>query len=298
MDVEQIADGLYGLPPPEFTAAREQAAARARASGDPVTADRVHRLRRPTLAAWLGNLLVREHPEELRGLLELASGLREAQARLDGDQLRELTQRRRAVVAALTSQAGQAATRAGLSVGEGPLGELEQTLQAALTDPAVADAVASGRLTSARNPGSATAQGPGPRGNLPESRLSASRLSASRPAAPARAPSRAAGDRTRQLTEAQQLSARAAEQAEAAEAAARKARAQLDQAAGRRQRLREQIDQLSERLDQLRTDERRAAATERDARTRVESTDREARRAGGRARDAADRLRHLDQRAA
>ena len=291
MDVEQIADGLYGLPPPEFTAAREQAAARSRAAGDPATADRVHRLRRPTLAAWLANLLVREHPEELRGLLELASGLREAQARLDGDQLRELTQRRRAVVAALTSQAGQAATRAGLSVGEGPLGELEQTLQAALTDPAVADAVASGRLTSARNPGSAT--GPGPRGSLPESRLSASR-----PRAPAGAPSRAAADRTRQLTEAQQLSARAAEQAEAAEAAAGKARAQLDQAAERRQRLREQIDQLSERLDQLRTDERRAAATERDARTRVESTDREARRAGGRARDAADRLRHLDQRAA
>ena len=293
MDVEQIADGLYGLPPPEFTAAREQAAARARASGDPATADRVHRLRRPTLAAWLANLLVREHPEELRGLLELASGLREAQARLDGDQLRELTQRRRAVVAALTRQAGQAATRAGLSVGEGPLGELEQTLQAALTDPAVADAVASGRLTSARNPGSATAHGPGPRGSLPESRLSASR-----PRAAARAPSRAAADRTRQLTEAQQLSARAAEQAEAAEAAAGKARAQLDQAAERRQRLREQIDQLSERLDRLRTDERRAAATERDARTRVESTDREARRAGGRARDAADRLRHLDQRAA
>ena len=293
MDVEQIADDLYGLPPPEFTAAREQAAARARASGDAVTADRVHRLRRPTLAAWLVNLLVREHPQEVRALLELASGLREAQARLDGDQLRELTQRRRAVVAALTGQAGQAATRAGLSVGEGPLNELEQVLHTALTDPEAADAVASGRLTSTRNPGGAAAPGPGLRAGPP----------ASRPRAPARAPDRtaqerSAQERTRQLTQAQQLSADAAEQARAAEATAGQAREQLDRASGQRQRLREQIEQLSEQLDRLRTDERRAAAAERDARSRVESTDREARRARGRARDAADRLRHLDQRAA
>ena len=298
MDVEQIADDLYGLPPPEFTAAREQAAARARASGDAVTADRVHRLRRPTQAAWLVNLLVREHPQEVRALLELASGLREAQARLDGDQLRELTQRRRAVVAALTGQAGQAATRAGLSVGEGPLSELEQVLHTALTDPEAADAVASGRLTSTRNPGGAAAPGPGLRAGPP----------ASRPRAPARAPGRSAQERTaqersaqertRQLTQAQQLSADAAEQARAAEAAAGQAREQLDRASGQRQRLREQIEQLSEQLDRLRTDERRAAAAERDARSRVESTDREARRARGRARDAADRLRHLDQRAA
>jgi hypothetical protein len=290
MDVEQIADGLYGLPPPEFTAAREEAAARARAGGEPVLADRVHRLRRPTLAAWLANLLVREHPQEMRGLLELASGLREAQARLDGAQLRELTQRRRAVVSALTSQAARAATRAGLTVGEGPLNELEQTLHTALTDQAVADAVASGRLTGTRD-----------LGNAPDAGLNPSQRggrTAPGPRVPARARGRTGDDRRRELTQAQQLSARAAEQAGAAEAAAGKARDQLERATEQRQRLREQVERLAERLDRLRADERGAAAAEREARARVDSTDREARRARGRARDAADRLHHLDQRAA
>ncbi|MBC3839789.1 hypothetical protein GXW82_04710 [Streptacidiphilus sp. 4-A2] len=75
-DVEQIADALYALPPPEFTAARDAAAARARGDHRPEVAERVHRLRRPTLGAWLANLLVREYPDEVRSLLELAAALR------------------------------------------------------------------------------------------------------------------------------------------------------------------------------------------------------------------------------
>jgi hypothetical protein len=280
MDFEQLADSLYGLPPPEFTAAREAAAARSRAAGEAAVAERVHRLRRPTLAAWLANLLVREYPQEVGALLELASGLRRAQSQLDGAQLRELTARRRAVVSALTRLAAQAATRAGLAVGEGPLSDLEETLHAVLTDQAVADAFATGRLTSTRDPGSA---GVG------------RSLSTPVPRAPARAPRTGADPRRAQ---AEQLSARTTEQAEAAEAAAGQAREQLERATQARQQVREQVEQLAERLDQLRADERRAAAAEREARTRVDATDREARQARGRARAAADRLRHLDQRAA
>ena len=283
MDLEQIADGLYGLPPPEFTAAREAAAGRARAAGEPAVAEQVHRLRRPTQAAWLGNLLVREYPDEVRSLLELAAGLRAAQDRLDGAQLRELTQRRRAVVSALTRQAGQAAARAGLAVGEGPLGELEQTLHAALTDQAVAGAFATGRLTSARDPGSAA----GGR-SLPAARP---------PRAPVKA-LRTGDEQRRRLAQAQQLSTRTAEEARSAEAAAAEAREQLERATARRERRAARIAELTERLDQARAGERAAAAEERDARARVEATDREARRAQGRARDAADRLSHLDQRAA
>ena len=285
MDLEQIADGLYGLPPPEFTAAREAAVGRARAAGEPALAERVHRLRRPTLGAWLANLLIREYPAEVRALLELAAGLREAQARLDGAQLRELTQRRRAVVSALTRQAGQAATRAGLSVGEGPLRELEQTLHTVLTDQAAAEVFAAGRLSSTRDLGGT----PGGR---------------STPAAPAapRAPVKplrtGEEERRRRLTQAQQLSARAAEDAQTAEAAAARAREQLERASAQRRELLGRIEDLAGQLEQARAEERGAAAGERDARARVEATDREARRAQGRARDAADRLSHLDQRAA
>lgn len=283
MDLEQIADGLYGLPPPEFTAAREAAAARARAAGDAAVAEQVHRLRRPTLAAWLANLLVREYPDEVRSLLELAAGLRAAQDRLDGAQLRELTQRRRAVVSALTRQAGQAAARAGLAVGEGPLGELEQTLHTVLTDQAVAAAFATGRLTSARDPGSAA----GGRG-LPAARP---------PRAPVK-PLPGVDEQRRRRSQAEQLSARTAEAARSAEAAAAQAREQLRRVTEQRERRLARIEELTGELDRARAEERAAAAEERDARARVEATDRDARRAQGRARDAADRLRHLDQRAA
>ncbi|QMU70717.1 hypothetical protein [Streptacidiphilus sp. P02-A3a] len=280
-DVEQIAEGLYGLPPPEFTAAREAAAARARAAGEPAAAERVHRLRRPTQAAWLANLLVREYPDEVRALLELAAGLRAAQDRLDGAQLRELARRRQAVVAALTRQAGQAAARAGLAVGEGPLAELEQTLHAVLTDPAVASAFATGRLTSARDPGRAAGGGGPPAARAPRAPVKALRT----------------GDEQRR-SQARQLSDRTAEAARSAEAAAAEAREQLERVTERRARRLARIEELTGRLDRARAEERAAATEERDARARVEVTDREARRARGRARDAADRLRHLDQRAA
>ncbi len=57
--LEEIADELYGLPPEEFTAARDARACALRAS-DRALADAVCALRRPTTAAWLVDLLVRE----------------------------------------------------------------------------------------------------------------------------------------------------------------------------------------------------------------------------------------------
>ncbi|MFV2116986.1 hypothetical protein ACE14D_00390, partial [Streptomyces sp. Act-28] len=79
MDVESVADELYGLRPAEFTAAREQRAAQARAAGNHQLADRIRALRRPTLAAWASNLLVRSRPDEVRSFL--ASGDRVRPAR-------------------------------------------------------------------------------------------------------------------------------------------------------------------------------------------------------------------------
>ncbi|MHA6757711.1 hypothetical protein [Streptacidiphilus sp. PAMC 29251] len=304
MDFDEIANELYGLVPPQFTAARNTAADQARAVGDGGLAARIKALRRPTMGAWLANLLVREHPEETDALLELGAGLRRAQAALAGPELRELTAQRRAVVSALSRQARQAAARAGLPVGEGPLQDLEEHLQTVLADQQIADAFATGRLTTTQGAGAgAPAAAPAPaagtaaapaaaRGvTAPSSDSTPSGDSAQRARRTAEAAAEAAAEARRRVAAAE----RAAREAQAAADAARR---DLDRATAQRQRLRIRIDDLAERLSQARDQEREAAAVERRARTTVETTDREARRARGSARDATAHLQHLTKQAA
>ncbi len=145
----EAADGLYALPPGGFREARDELAGQARTAGDRDLAKAIGRLRRPTVSAWLVNQLVREAGDQLNELLELGADLRDAQSALAGDRLRELSGRRRELVAALTQQARLLAQRAQQPVSEQAERELAGTLEAALADPAAEEAVRSGRLTSA-----------------------------------------------------------------------------------------------------------------------------------------------------
>ena len=104
----------------------------------------IGKLRKPTVAAWLVNLLAHERPDLVEELLELAAELRDAQRELRGAELRELSTRRRSTVAAL---AKEAARLAGPDRGNLPLQEVEGTLAAALADATVAAAVQEGALT-------------------------------------------------------------------------------------------------------------------------------------------------------
>lgn len=146
MDYDAVADELYALRPEEFTAARASAVAAARTAGDRDLADRIGELRKPSLAAWVGNLLVRSLPGEVEPLLRLGEGLRQAHHDLDGTQLRELVEQQHAVVRALSAQARQLAAEAGHPIGDGVQREVETTLHAVLADPEAARAWASGRL--------------------------------------------------------------------------------------------------------------------------------------------------------
>lgn len=163
--VTEAADRLYTVPPRRFVAERDAAVAAARAAGDPTTAAALAKLRRPSLAAWLVNLLALRRPELVAELAELATALQAAQRDLDGAQLRELTGQRRAAVSALVAAAGSLAREVEPSLGDAklPLAEVETTLSAALADAEVAAAVRSGRLTKA-----AVAEG---FGELPRARL-------------------------------------------------------------------------------------------------------------------------------
>ncbi|MDT0318758.1 hypothetical protein [Streptomyces millisiae] len=146
-NLDDVLDELYGLAPEDFTVRRDAAAASARRAGDRELARRVKALRRPTLAAWASNLLVRAHADEKERFLALGEALRRAQEQLDADRLRELLAQRHALVAALAEQAADAAAEAGHRLGEAARRDVEGTLLAALADPEAARAWSAGHLT-------------------------------------------------------------------------------------------------------------------------------------------------------
>lgn len=149
MDFAAVADELYGLLPSEFIAARNDAVKRASAEGDRPLAAQVRSLRRPSIAAWLSNQLVREHRDEMEPLLELGRELREVMSDLGAEDLRELTQQRYRLVAALVRQARALGATRGVRLTDAVSQALRSTLEATLSDPASAQAVASGRLADA-----------------------------------------------------------------------------------------------------------------------------------------------------
>jgi hypothetical protein len=106
-------------------------------------------MRKPTVAAWLTNLVAREAPDELDDLLALGDEFREATADLDGDRLRELTPKRHQLLDKLAKEAARLAAENGQKISADVGQKLRETLDAALVDPAAGDAVREGRLSSA-----------------------------------------------------------------------------------------------------------------------------------------------------
>ncbi|MEU7780351.1 hypothetical protein [Micromonospora parva] len=147
----ELVQQLYRTPPDRFVAARAAAVAQARQAGDPATARELARLRRPTVAAWLVNLLAIRRPELVADLVQLADALRSAQRELRGPKLRELSAQRRAVVGSLVAEVRKlaAAEPDAPPANRLPLAEVEATLNAAFSDVEVAEQVRAGRLLRA-----------------------------------------------------------------------------------------------------------------------------------------------------
>ncbi|NUW32223.1 hypothetical protein HTZ77_12370 [Nonomuraea sp. SMC257] len=141
MDLDEVADRLYGLPPSEFTAARAAEARAAKDAGDATLSREIGRLRKPTVSAWAVNRAVREHPDDLRELLEVGEELRRAWAAHDAEALAEVARRRGAVA----ERVGRLVTQdAGLSAAAAV--EVDRTLDAAVVDEGAAAEVRRGRL--------------------------------------------------------------------------------------------------------------------------------------------------------
>lgn len=148
MDLETVAEDLYTKLPGEFVPAREEWVRLARSAGETELARQIATLRKPTISAWVVNLLVHEQGDETARLLDLGDQLREAQQELKADDLRDLSRQRTRLVAALTEGGRRLAGEAGHSVSETVAREVATTLEAAIADPGAAAAVGSGRLTT------------------------------------------------------------------------------------------------------------------------------------------------------
>jgi hypothetical protein len=156
--VREAAAELYGAAPHEFISRRGELAAQARAAGAAAAARQIAALRKPTQSAWVVNQLARGAPEAITELAGLGRELRAAQRSLDGAAIRDLSVRRRELVARLARQAlaaaGQQAAPAGLR------DEVSTTLAAALANPDVAASLEAGVLSRAARSDGFGATGP------------------------------------------------------------------------------------------------------------------------------------------
>ncbi|MFI5683187.1 hypothetical protein [Streptomyces sp. NPDC051636] len=296
-EVESLLDELYTTPPAEFVARREELAAAAKADGHGEDARRIHAARRPTLAAWAANLLLRSRPEESRQFLELGQALREAYRTLDAAGLKELSAQRRRIVAALSGQAARLAREAGHGLSDAVQQEVESTLRAVLADPGAAEQWAGGRLDSALTPPSdfGTAR-------MPDVPRKPARRTASPPPAPGTAKDELAERRRQrrrqQLDRARKAADRAAQRLREKRADQSEAETRLAQARDRHAQALEQVSAAERQLDRARETLRRAEREQQRAEERQGATADAVARAERQAREAAeaaDRLAASDE---
>lgn len=130
---------LYGLPLEQFTAERNALAKRLRQQGDRERAAEVAKLRKPSVAAWAVNQLVRTQKREFDALLKAGDALQQAQAGLlggdvDPAELREAAEAERGARERLTAKARGLLSAEGHELQPAKLEQVSDTLHAAAID--------------------------------------------------------------------------------------------------------------------------------------------------------------------
>lgn len=148
MEFERARRDLYRKAPADFTAARDAMASEARQGGDSALATKLKKLRKPSMGAWLANVLVLEQLDDVERLVDLGAQLRTPKRELDGEQIRRVSKEKSDAVAKLVRDAKSRASVAGLSCSAAASGELEATLEAAFADPQAAESLLRGSLSS------------------------------------------------------------------------------------------------------------------------------------------------------
>jgi hypothetical protein len=242
MDRHRI-EGLFALSLDAFIKERDALAREAKESGDAGLAREIKGLRKPSVAAWAVNQLVRARPNEIRRLLELGEALREAQRKaLEGggaDALRSTVNDRRRLVDELAEAAGGVLEEAGHPSTRATLDRVSGTLIAATVDPDVAQTVETGTVQRDEPPPSGLEE-------------LAALLPSGGPPTPSRGShtSVTAAERGR-ADRAKAKAARLEEEASDAEEEARRLRAEADRAAREATRAARRADEAEERAARL-----------------------------------------------
>ena len=285
--VRDIGDELYVLPPADFTAARDSFVADARRSGDRESAGALAALKRPSVSAWLVNLLALRDPEVVEDLITLGGNIRDAQGVVPPQQLRDLSARRRSALDAAVARAAALARQAGAAEpSRQHLAEVESTLSAAMADESVADLVRDARLIKPVSYSGFGLEGLGGFGPVPRAGTAA-RSSAPAPTRTRDGDGDGDGDGNAKEARAEQEARAGAERRAAAQAKLADAEQRHDDAAAAEReandltdRLTSEINELRERLELAQRDARLARqhrmAAERDvasARRRLDRTE-------------------------
>lgn len=147
VDFEDAAEQLYAADREEFTALRARLAKEA---ADADTRAAIGALAKPTTAGWLVNRLARQHPDEVAELVDLGADLRDAHARMAGDEIRTLSGTRTTVLRGLMRTVRTLPDRV---PGDSVLREVEDILTTTLANETAAQVVSLGRVTSAKEVG-------------------------------------------------------------------------------------------------------------------------------------------------
>jgi hypothetical protein len=271
--VDEAARELYAVPPDDFMAKRSELAKQARAAGDPAGATAIEKLRKPTVSAWIVNVLALEDPSVVDQLTELGDRLRAAQDKLDAAALRDLSTERRRLVATLARTAFDRAKKR-----QPPAGlrdEVTGTLEAAIAEPEIAARL--GRLQRAETwSGFGFLPSGGP--ELTLVRGGKDDRSASKPASPAPpAPKPTAAERRRQereLTRAKDAFAAAETEFGDARAAEQELSQRVKKLAKKLAKLQDELDDARDALEAARKQVTSARTRRRDARTALDRVER------------------------
>ena len=144
-------DELYGLPLDRFVAERGALAKALRAQKRRDEAATVAALRKPSVAAWAVNQLVRSQGAGVQELFDAGDALRDAQTQLlagsgDGRALRAAGERERAAVDELVAAARGLLSSDGHELSGVVVERVDETLHAAALDPGAREQVRHGRL--------------------------------------------------------------------------------------------------------------------------------------------------------
>jgi len=148
-------DGLFQLPLPEFTAARNALASRLQKAGDKDAAARVKTLTKPPVSAWVVNLLYWRNREAFDRLLTGGARLRQAQAsQLAGHatNLRELLNTQRETLGELSRQASALLSESGHQPSPDVMRRVTMTLEGLAAQGLLEGAPVAGRLTADVDP--------------------------------------------------------------------------------------------------------------------------------------------------